>query len=96
MKGYWIIFGSDVIDANAQQEYSRLWAPISEKYEAKVRLLETCVMVEALTTKRVLVVEFPSYEQAKACNIDPAYVEARLFALGAYKREMIIIEGNLA
>ncbi|NBF06282.1 DUF1330 domain-containing protein [Pseudomonas sp. Fl5BN2] len=96
MKGYWIIFGSDVIDANAQQEYNRLWAPISERYGAKVRLLQPGVLVEALTSKRVLAVEFPSYEQAQACNIDPAYAEARLFALSAYKREMIIIEGDLA
>lgn len=96
MKGYWIIFGSDVINANAQRVYSRLWAPISEKYGAKVRLLEPGVLVEALTTKRVIAVEFPSYEQAKACNIDPDYAEARLFALSAYKREMIIIEGDLA
>ncbi|NVZ22737.1 DUF1330 domain-containing protein [Pseudomonas costantinii] len=96
MKGYWIIFGSDVIDPTAQQEYSRLWAPISEKYSAKVRLLEPGALVESLSTKRVLVVEFPSYEQAKACNIDPAYAEARHFALRAYQREMIMIEGDLA
>lgn len=96
MKGYWIIFGSDVIDAVAQQEYSRLWAPISEKYGASVRLLEPGVLVESLTSKRVLAVEFPSYELAMACNVDPAYAEARRFALSAYKREMIIVEGDLA
>lgn len=96
MKGYWIILGTDVVDADAQKEYSRLWAPISKKYGARVRLLEPGVLVESVTTKRVLVVEFPSYEQAKACNIDPDYAEARLIALRAYKREMIIIQGDLA
>lgn len=49
-----------------------------------------------MTSKRVLVVEFPSYEQAKACNIDPDYAKAKSVAFLAYKREMIIIEGNLA
>ncbi|WP_252993945.1 DUF1330 domain-containing protein [Pseudomonas pergaminensis] len=51
---------------------------------------------ESMTSKRVLVVEFSSYEQAKACNIDPYYAKAKSVAFLAYKREMIIIEGNLA
>lgn len=96
MKGYWIILGTDVIDADAQKEYSQLWAPICKKYGASVRLLGPSALLESVTTKRVLVVEFPSYEQAKACNIDPDYIKARPIAFLAYKREMIIIEGNLA
>ena len=96
MKGYWIIFGSDVIDPNAQQEYSRLWTSIGEKYSAKVRFLEPGVLVESEFSTRVLAVEFPSYKHATACYIDPAYSRAKQFALRAYKREVIIIEGDLA
>nr|WP_180205575.1 DUF1330 domain-containing protein [Pseudomonas sp. SbOxS1]NYU05700.1 DUF1330 domain-containing protein [Pseudomonas sp. SbOxS1] len=96
MKGYWIIFGSDVIDSDAQQEYGRLWAPIGEKYGAKIKVFESGALVEVQSTKRVLAVEFPSYEQAKACYNDAAYGEAKLFALRASSREMIIIEGDLA
>jgi uncharacterized protein (DUF1330 family) len=44
----------------------------------------------------VLTVEFPTYEQAKACYNDAAYGEAKPFALRASSRELIIIEGDLA
>jgi len=40
-------------------------------------------------------VEFPSYEQANACYDDPAYQEARQFALQASERELLIFEGEL-
>ncbi|MCY1189648.1 hypothetical protein D9M72_08490 [compost metagenome] len=39
MKGYWIIFGAAVTDAQAQQEYGRLWGPIAEKYQATIKVL---------------------------------------------------------
>jgi uncharacterized protein (DUF1330 family) len=96
LKGYWIIFGTDIIDSAAQHAYSRLWAPISEKYNAKIKVLETGALVESHISTRVLTVEFPNYEQAKACYSDPAYDEAKQFAVRACHREMIIIEGNLA
>lgn len=96
MKGYWIIFGTDVIDLDAQQEYARLWAPIAERYGARIKVLEPGSLVEAHSSKRVLTVEFPTYEQAKACYNDAAYGEAKPFALRASSRELIIIEGDLA
>ena len=96
LKGYWIIFGSDVVDPDAQKEYGRLWGPIGEKYNARLKVLDAGSLVESLSTKRVLAVEFPSYEQAKACYHDPAYVEAMQFALRGSRRELLIIEGDLA
>ncbi|MFK0270453.1 DUF1330 domain-containing protein [Pseudomonas asiatica] len=96
MKGYWIIFGSAVADADAQQEYARLWGPISEKYNAKVKVLGPDQVVETTLSSRVLAVEFPSLALAKACYDDPAYTEAKIYALRAATREMIIIEGDLA
>ncbi|CAM3838484.1 hypothetical protein CCOS865_02461 [Pseudomonas reidholzensis] len=96
MKGYWIILSSDVVDAEALQEYGRLWAPIGERYSAKLKVLEPGALLELHTTTRVLAVEFASYAQAKACYNDPAYTEAKHFALRASRRELIIIEGNLA
>jgi len=32
MKGYWLILGAEITDQSAQNDYSRLWAPIAEKY----------------------------------------------------------------
>ena len=96
LKGYWLLFGSCVVDADAQQEYGRLWCPIGEKYSARLKVLEPRALVEAQSSNRVLAVEFPSYEQAKACYNDPAYIEAKQFALRGSRRELIIIEGDLA
>ena len=43
----------------------------------------------------MIVVEFPSLELAKACYADPAYVEARRFALRASNRILVIFGGEL-
>ena len=95
MKGYWIILGATVTDTQAQQEYGRLWGPIAEKYGAKLKALDAGALLEAHSSSRVMAVEFESYAQAKACYEDPAYGQAKEFALKAYRREMIIIEGDL-
>ncbi|CAI3798768.1 hypothetical protein GLGCALEP_02170 [Pseudomonas sp. MM221] len=95
MKGYWIILGSAVTDTEAQQEYGRLWGPIAEKYGAKLKALDPAALVESHTSTRALAVEFDSYAQAKACYNDPAYAEAKAMALRAYRREVLIIEGDL-
>lgn len=97
MKGYWIILGTEVSDQAAQDEYGRLWAPIATKYQ--VRLNPTTVpplLKEVRNTARVTIAKFPSYEQAKSCYEDPAYQEARQFALKASQRDLLIIEGDLA
>ena len=53
------------------------------------------VLVESRATKRIAVVELPAYEQAKACYADPAYEEAKQYALKASNREILIFEGEL-
>jgi uncharacterized protein (DUF1330 family) len=95
MKGYWIIFAAAVTDTSAQQEYGRLWTPIAAKYNAKLKPLDSSALVESSVANRILAVEFPSYALAKACYDDPAYQQAKEIALRAYRREMIIIEGDL-
>lgn len=94
MKGYWIILASDVTDAQAQQEYAHLWAPIAQQYGAKIKVLGP--LAEAHTSSRALAVEFESLAQAKACYNDPAYVQAKELALRAARRELIIVEGDFA
>lgn len=41
MKDYWIVLGSSVTDADAQQECGRLWTPIAAKYAPKDKVLDT-------------------------------------------------------
>jgi uncharacterized protein (DUF1330 family) len=96
MKGYWIILGAEISDQGAQGEYGRLWKPIAEKYQARINPLKVPPLLkETGDVRRVVIVEFPSYELAKACYDDPAYEEARQFALRASKRELLILEGDL-
>lgn len=97
MKGYWLVLGTEVSDQGAQSEYGRLWQPIAEKYRARLNPLEVPPLLkEARDTHRVVVVEFPSYELARACYDDPAYQEAKRFALRASNRQLLILQGELA
>lgn len=97
MKGYWLILGTEVANQVAQDEYNKLWAPIADKYQARQNPTKIPPLLkESRNTARVLIAEFPSYELAKACYEDPAYQEARQFALKASKRDLLIVEGDLA
>lgn len=97
MKGYWLILGSEITDRGAQDEYNRLWAPIAERYQARLNPTKVPPLLrEARNTSRVIFAEFPSYEMAKACYEDPAYQEARQFASQASKRDLLIFEGEIA
>jgi uncharacterized protein (DUF1330 family) len=97
MKGYWLILGTEVADQAAQSDYGRLWAPIAQKYQARLNPTKVPpLLMETRNTARVVIVEFPSYEMARACYADPAYEEARAFALRASKRDLLIFEGEIA
>lgn len=95
MKGYWIVRGSAIKDEQAMQEYARLWKPLGAKYSARLLAGRGELQArEGKECKRALVIEFPSYEQAIACYEDPDYQTAMEYALKAYDRELIIIEGS--
>lgn len=96
MKGYWLIFSADATDPAALQEYARQWKPIGEKYGAVLKMLDASALKEMSWSSRVLTVEFDSLEKARACYDDPAYIEAKAFALRAGSRELIIFEGQFA
>lgn len=97
MKGYWLILGAEITDAEAQAHYGALWAPIAQKYGARlVKDAQSLSLKEGRNTARVLLVEFPSYAQAKACYDDPAYQQAKAFALAASSRDLLVFEGDVA
>ena len=96
MKGYWLIIGTEVTDAEAQAEYGKLWQPIAKRYGARINPTPVApFLAEARDARRVIVVEFPSLAQARACYDDPAYAEARTLAHRAAQRELLIFEGDL-
>jgi len=97
MKGYWIIIGTEVSDHYAQREYGRLWNPIAQRFQARLNPSKIPPMlIEARDASRVIIVEFPSYKAAKDCYNDPAYEEARQFAIQASNRELLILEGEIS
>lgn len=96
MKGYWIILGTEVTDHEAQAKYGALWAPIAEKYQ--VRLIATgssLDLKEGRNTQRMFLVEFPNFAMAKACYDDPDYQHAKVFALAASSRDLVLLEGDI-
>jgi len=97
LKGYWLVLGTEITDQTAQNDYNRIWAPIAEKYQARLnRARVPLLLKEARDTSPVVIAEFPSYAIAKACYEDPAYQEARQFALRSSKRDLLIFEGEIA
>jgi uncharacterized protein (DUF1330 family) len=84
MKGYWIIFGGEVIDQKAKKQYGTLPAPLAEKYQAETRVLDSGdTLRESLNSRRVVIVKFPSLEAAKSCYDDSEYRKAKEFAVKA-------------
>ena len=95
MAGYWLVRASASSDQDAAAEYVKRWQPLAEKYGATILASQGAHQtVEGDDMPRNLLVEFPSYERALACYNDPEYTEAAKYALRAYDRELVIIEGN--
>ena len=95
MAGYWVVHATASTDPEAAQTYGRLWKPIAERYQAKILASSGAhETVEGADRPRNLIVEFPSYQAALDCYNDPDYTEAAQYALKAYDRELVILEGN--
>ena len=66
LKGYWLILGAEVSDQEAQKEYGALWAPIAQRYEARLIAGSDAVkLIEARDAARVLLVEFRALRQRR-------------------------------
>ena len=97
MAGYWIVHATESSDPETAATYGKLWKPIAEKYQARILASAGAHQtVEGEDHPRNLIVEFPSYQAALDCYHDPDYTAAAAYALQAYSRELVIIEGNLA
>ena len=94
MAGYWIVRASEVTDAQAQRNYGKAWAPLAERYGAKVIAGPGRIAIkEGAPVARAFIVKFESYEQALACYEDPAYQAAAVFGKKASPRDIVILEG---
>ena len=92
-KGY-IIARVDVADQDAYMKYAKATAAAMEKYGAKV--LARGGQFEALEGKarsRNVIMEFDSFETAKAYYHSPEYQAARQHRVGAAEGEFLALEG---
>ena len=94
MAGYWIGRGAEIVDADALQEYGKLWPEIAARFGAEVIAGKgRSETREGPEYARQLIVRFDSYEQALDCYDSPEYQEAMKLALRASARELTIVEG---
>jgi uncharacterized protein (DUF1330 family) len=94
-KGYWVVAYRSVSDESTLKEYGKLAIPAIEAGGGKalVRTADAIVPHEAGLKQRLVVMEFESFEKAKATYTSAAY-QAALKVLGsAAERDFRIVEG---
>ena len=92
-KGYWIA-RVDVKDAETYQTYIAAngvaFAKFGARFVVRGGAMEN---PEGRARARNVVIEFPSYEAAKACYHSPEYAAAHAIRRTAAESDLIIIEG---
>lgn len=92
-KGYWI-GRIDVHDLDAYQKYIAANGAAFAAHKAKFLIRGGAFQVaEGQARSRNVVIEFPSYEAAKACYNSAEYQAAKAFRDPVSEGDLIIIEG---
>ena len=92
-KGYWIA-QVDITDPEAYKLYVKANALPFAKFGARFLVRGGASEIpEGKSRSRNVILEFPSYEAAKACYASPEYAEALRLRLNAAEADIIIIEG---
>ena len=92
-KGYWIA-NNIVHDADTYEKYKAANAAPFARYEARFLVRGgTQETMEGTMFPRTVVIEFPSYEAAKACYEDPEYQAAKDIRAPISDGNLLIIEG---
>jgi uncharacterized protein (DUF1330 family) len=92
-KGYWIA-QIDVTDPAAYDGYRKLTPDIIAAHGGRFIVRGGAQeAVEGAARPRTVVVEFPSYEAARACYFSPGYQAAAAIRQGAAASNFLLIEG---
>ncbi|MEQ8308488.1 MAG: DUF1330 domain-containing protein [Hoeflea sp.] len=92
-KGYWI-GRVDVRDPEAYKAYVETATPAYKEFGARFLVRGGAFeAAEGHSRSRNVVIEFPSYEAAKACYDSETYRKARAIRQEVSEGEIIIIEG---
>ncbi|MEM7536085.1 MAG: DUF1330 domain-containing protein [Chloroflexota bacterium] len=91
----YVIARVNVTDMEQYKEYMKLTPDAIAKYGGKfiARGHNTVTLEGPEETDRVVVVEFPSFEQAQAFYHSPEYGEAKLKREGAATAQFIAVQG---
>lgn len=91
----YLIADMNVTDAPGYEEYKRLAPPAIEKYGGRylARGGETAVLEGDWTPTRLVILEFPSVEKAKAFYESPEYGAARNVRKGKGTFRMVVTAG---
>ena len=94
-KGY-IIAQVDVTNPQPYAEYAKLSPGIIAKFGGKflARAGRTVTLEGTPARSRVVIVEYPSFEQAQAFFSSPEYQQAKKLREGAANAQFIAIEGQ--
>jgi acetamidase/formamidase/uncharacterized protein (DUF1330 family) len=94
-KKAYLLVQVDVTDQKAYQEYAKFSPGIIAKFGGKylARAGRTVTLEGAPAKSRVVVIEFPSMEQARAFYDSPEYVAARKLREGAGTAQFVVVEG---
>jgi len=88
-----MVRSGEIKDEEALKEYQNRFVNIAPRFEAKIIARGKHQTPEGPDFPRMLIVEFPSYDQAIACYEDAEYQEAMVHANRAFDRELTIIDG---
>ena len=92
-KGYWIAH-VDVSDPVAYRKYVEANADPIGRFGGRFLVRGgPAENVEGSARSRNVVIEFPSYEAARACFADPAYQRAIELRVAASVADLVIVEG---
>jgi uncharacterized protein (DUF1330 family) len=91
----YVIVQVEVRDPSRYEDYKKMVPPSLEKFGGRfvVRGGKTHTLEGGWSPKRLVIVEFPSVEQAKAWWASPEYAEARDLRWATADSQMIVAEG---
>ena len=91
----YLIVRVQITNLDAYEDYKRLAAPAIEQYGGRylVRGGRTVTLEGTEEQGRIVVVEFPSFEQAQMFYRSPEYQDAKSYREGAGDLQIMVVEG---
>ena len=94
MKGYVVCVYKSIGDEKLLKKYAEGAIPAIEKYKGKIIVRGgKKLTIEGNDSPRTVVIEFPSFEEAKNYYYSKEYQKAHSFLKGTVIRDLQIVEG---